>query len=426
MKIQNNEAQQDLQKSGNVQSSKQKNLTLIFNLIVEHAPISRAKLAEMTTLSPTTISTLTEELLDNELVLETGTGKLEGSGRRPIMLEINPAGGFVASIELLERGFRLAIYNVKCEKVNSGFYEVNDYSAIADYIVETIDHELMKHHIPENKLLGVVVGIPALLDLKSNAIIKSTVIPIGTNNEAFYKRMKARFPAIPVILGNQSSYYAYAEQDAFLDKISELIFIDINVGIGSGIVLNGEIYNGSFNLAGEIGHITVDVNGPKCKCGSRGCLEMLASVPAITHMISFEMIKGTDSEIREIVGNDFSKITMDIIKNAYANHDELATEVIDRAAMYLAFGINNVINMVNPQVIVIGGEIVELGQTFLASIEKHLHSIALYPNMPIRIEYSSLDHEAPTLGGAKYLVDTLFKDINPILAGIGNSTKESD
>ncbi|HHY23168.1 MAG TPA: winged helix-turn-helix transcriptional regulator, partial [Clostridiaceae bacterium] len=141
--------------AANQQLVKETNLTLIFNLINRYEPVSRAELAHITGLSPTTVSALAEELIENDIVVETGEGVTTTSGRKPIMLEVNPEGAYVASIEMIAEGFIFYLYNLKCNEVTGKKIEVSDYSTIGREIVHTLEKELISSNIDESKLFYI-------------------------------------------------------------------------------------------------------------------------------------------------------------------------------------------------------------------------------------------------------------------------------
>lgn len=399
----------------NQQLVKESNLTLIFSLINKHEPVSRAELANITGLSPTTVSSLTEELLDSGMVIETGTGTTTTSGRKPIMLEVNPQGGYVISVEMVEEGFNLCIYNLKCDEISGNSYVVSNYDAIGQEIVKVIDRIINDTEMQEEKLLGICLGIPGILDKDNNRVISSTVLPINEAND-FYNILKDRFESIPVLVENESSFSAYAEKEFGVNgDIKNLVRIDINTGIGSGVVVDRKIFTGSFGLAGEIGHVSIDMNGPRCKCGNRGCLEVLASIPALCQRVIFAMMSGRETVIKGMVDNDYNRIDIEVVKKALDIGDELAVEVVDEIASKLAFGINNVINIFNPQVVVIGGKIKALGDYLVYKIKERLDIIGLKPGIRnVEVCFSSLENNTVTLGGARYVLDNIFKASTPI------------
>lgn len=396
--------------TANLQLVKETNLALIFNLIYKQGSMSRAGLAQKTKLSPTTVSSLIEELLRKGVVIESGAGKTTTSGRKPIMVEINAGGCYIVSFEIVADGFYCSLYDLLCRRIEELKYEFIDFEGLGNVLIETIEAILSRHGIQQNKLLGVSIGVPGLINHEECRVISSTVVPIKYDND-FYHQIKERFTDIPVFLENESYYCAYAEKEfGNAIDIKNLIFIDINIGIGAGIIMNGDMLRGTCGMAGEIGHISIDMNGPKCKCGNRGCLEIMASIPAMIQKIVFAIVSGRETIIKDLIGSDLNKININVIKYAIDNKDRLALDIMEDIALKLAFGTNNVINLFNPQVIVFGGEIVKLGDAFLNSIKEHLSSIALKPAISMTtIKYSSVSGNTVNLGGARYMLDNVFK-----------------
>jgi predicted NBD/HSP70 family sugar kinase len=377
---------------------KESNLKLIFKLINQYQPVSRAELANKTGLSPTTVSSLTEELINNEFVIETGIGESATSGRKPIMLEINCSGGYVASFEMILGGFILSVYDLKCNEISDKYFIVTDYNSIGEQMIGAIESHIESGNIDETKLLGICIGVPGLIDIENKRVISSTVVPVDENND-FYSVIKKRFNNSLIYLGNQSCFYAYAENIFGVDKqVNNLIFMDINVGIGAGIILNGQIFTGSFGFAGEIGHMTIDANGPKCKCGNKGCLEAMASIPAIIQIV------------KDKADNKYNEITIDLLVKEANSGDDLILQILNETSEKIAVALNNIINLFNPEMIVIGGDIIKFGDILLDEIKKRVLRKAFKNNLNnTKIIYSRLGKNAVTLGGARYVLDSFFK-----------------
>lgn len=377
--------------TANQQLVKETNRTLIFNLINKYGPVSRAELAHATGLSPTTVSSLAEDLIKNDFICETGEGFTHTSGRKPIMLDVNPRGGFVFSVEVSDRGIESALFNLKCKRSFGRILNPVDYGKLGEVTVGLCREAMEENGLDRGKLLGICMGIPGIIDLNENRIIKSTVVPIQYDND-FYQIIKEAFPGTPVFLGNESWFSAYAQREFGCEgHIDNLIFIDINKGVGSGLVLNGKIYTGASGIAGEAGHMSVDINGEICKCGSRGCLETLISIPAITR------------EYNRAMGTDYESILQ------VSPEDLIRSGILLLTARRFAFGLNNMINFVNPQAIIIGGQISHLGEVFLKEVKAQLEKIRLKPGADhVRIAYSKIGENTVTLGAAKYLLDNIL------------------
>ena len=145
-----------------------------------------------------------------------------------------------------------------------------------------------------------------------------------------------------------------------------LIYITVSTGIGGGIIINGQIYTGASGAAGEIGHMTIDVNGPPCNCGNRGCWETLASGTALAREARHRISEGAKTSILEHADGDINKLTAEAVHSAAKDGDSLAKELIARTGYYLGVGLANLINMFNPELIVIGGGLSNIGDMLFA------------------------------------------------------------
>ncbi len=367
--------------TANLKLVKLSNLTYVFNFINENQPVSRASIAHATGLSPTTVSSLVDELISENMVVETGAGKLSGSGRKPIMLELNNDGNSVAAVEIKQGAFELEMFNLAGKSVFFKRYDIDDYSDIGNKISDSIDELSGKF----GRLLGICIGVPGVIDKKTKRV-SSTLIPIKPDND-FFSVVRKRFPDIKVKLGNESSFCAYIEKTLAKKEIHSLVYIDINVGIGAGIILDDRIFTGAFGNAGEFGHVSVDINGEECMCGNRGCLEMLAGVPAICRAAGASSISEIDISDEKTLSN---------------------LSVICR---YIASGINNIINMINPEAVVLGGEITMLGESFLDMIYNELKKIMFAANAEtFSLGFSTVEGNPVTQGAGKYLLDRIFED----------------
>ena len=367
--------------TANLELVKQSNLTLVFNFINAHQPVSRASIARATGLSPTTVSSLADELISENMIEETGMGTLHGSGRKPIMLAVKTDGGCVVAVEVRKGTLEFEVFDLKGNSVVYQKCGISDYEKLGDIIADEVE-KIYKGH---GRLLGICVGVPGIVDKRTKRVL-SKLIPVNRDNN-FFDVLRMRFPDVKIKLGNESSFCAYIEKVEAKKDIHSLVYIDINVGIGSGIILDDRIYTGAFGNAGEFGHMSVDADGRVCKCGNRGCIEEVAGPPAICKALGV-------SSISEIDTND---------KSVY--------EKLDDICKYFACGINNIMNMINPEAVVLGGEVTYLGQPFLDRIKKKLDEIMFSADPEVfSLRFSSVSGNAVTKGGGKYLLDRIFED----------------
>ncbi|MBR5235906.1 MAG: ROK family protein [Clostridia bacterium] len=372
------------------QMIKDANLKLVFSLISQHEPISRADLKKITGLSATTVSALCEELFAENLILETGMKESTKSGRKAVLLSINPEGGYFGGIKI-GSALRLDLYDLKFRRVKSAHCPITNWKNLSSLIAKTVEEatNVLERQAP---LLGLTIGVPAAIDTQNSKILSSTVLEELTSDEDIVGELRKIFPNIPILLCNDSSLIAYAEKE-FGDHARNLISIDISDGVGSGIVIDGNIYAGASGMAGEFGHISVDLNGPKCKCGSFGCLESMVSIPAI---------------LNEIKKETSLILTPEEAYAACSGGNDRVKAVLEKVAKVLSFGIGNVLNLLDPELIVLSGEIKEFGDALLLPLRQHLAEKTLL-GKDIPVQFSSVEGNAVTLGGARYAFDIRFQ-----------------
>lgn len=391
------------------QQIKSANLNLILNLINQNQPLSRARLAEMTGLSPTTVSSLTEELIDNRLIEEIGLEDTGNVGRKAMQLQILPDGGYSVGVEMVETGIYTELFDLRCNSKGCVFTELNSFDNIGSEIVASIYRLLNTVEGQTGRLTGVSIAIPGLIDPASRRILASTVLNIKMDND-FADVIQESFANTPVFLCNYSSLCAYAEMTISEGgSIRDMLLVDINTGIGCGIILDGKIFNGQQGYAGELGHVTIDHNGPKCKCGSRGCLEVMASIPALLQRAAFAVMTRQGSMLNRLCGNVPSMLALGMICQALEAGDALTVEIVSETARCLAFGLNNAINMLNPQALILSGQITKLGPVFLDLLQKFISEIEMRPMVnKMILRYSNLGSNQAIVGGAKFALDQAF------------------
>lgn len=367
---------------------KKSHINQVFNLIHQKSGISRADIKKITKLSAPTISSLVDELILKGLCIETGVKNASTSGRKGISLCVNSMGGYFAVVTVSKNHFRLRLYDLSFGEI---FSKKERYDS-RELLSESLSAFLKDNILIENygSLLGICVALPAIVD-KDNKIVSSTVLKLRPKDDVFLKLTRL-FPTAKIMFANNSSLIAYAEMEFGNHEASSLVCVDINDGVGAASVIEGKLLIGSQGMACEFGHVSVDMFGPKCRCGSRGCMETLVSVPAILKKAK-EIVK------KEIASTDLAEYV--------AKNKELSL-YIDYVSEVLAFGINNMANLFDPDVVVISGDILSLGERFIKSIEKNLEKIILSPRN-IQIKASSMGDKSEFKGGVKYIFDSLFR-----------------
>lgn len=367
---------------------KENHLRIVFSLIHEVDGISRADIKKLTKLSATTISALVEELMEKRLIVESGTKSAERSGRKAISLSVNPSGGYFAVVAVSGHHFRLRLFDLFFEEIFSKKVRYDSSKQLSKELVDFLSQNVDISGYGD--LLGIAVGVPAIIDDNKN-IVSSTVLTIIPNDNV-YGALQAAFEGCEIAICNNSAFVAYAELEFGDTESDSLISVDISDGVGAAAIIDGTPFQGSAGMACEFGHVSVDMNGKKCRCGSKGCLETIISIPAILEKAS-EICK--------------TNVDIETLAEAVAKNEEL-TGYIDYVCSVLAFGINNLINMFDPGAVVICGDILTLGERFIAKLRSRLKDISL-PGREVSVTASTLGDNAEYKGGAKYIFDCLFR-----------------
>ncbi|HBN85976.1 MAG TPA: hypothetical protein DDZ89_19285, partial [Clostridiales bacterium] len=193
------------------------------------------------------------------------------------------------------------------------------------------------------------------------------------------------------------------------NKDEDIILIDINEGVGCGIIIDDNIYKGAFGIAGELGHMVIDMHGRQCECGNRGCLETSVSVPAIVQRAAEVSARQKSGAFYDLIQTGDAP-TFDLLLKAFQEDDPVVIENVNYAADCLAVGINNLVNLLDIRQIIISGDITKIGDLFIHRVKDKIKQMAfeLYGDK-IEVNYSTLGNDTVELGGARYMLDNIFE-----------------
>ncbi|PYV63986.1 MAG: hypothetical protein DMG97_36265, partial [Acidobacteria bacterium] len=195
-------------------------------------------------------------------------------------------------------------------------------------------------------------------------------------------------------------------------NLEDFVYIDVGMGIGAGIILNGNLYKGPGGGAGEFGHMTVEENGPLCCCGNNGCLEMMASCAAIIHAARGAIEQGVDSKIRELVEGDLKRISIEIIAEAAQENDSLAFRVFHEAVSHIGVALADVVNLLNPGVVVFGGPLFRAAPYLLEPLKRVIKQRALERSAnQVQLSVSNLGSEGGALGAARAISERVIENL---------------
>jgi len=269
-------------------------------------------------------------------------------------------------------------------------------------ILSAIDHILNQISIDLSQLDSISIAAAGAIDFEKGLITSSPNLP-GWHDVPLRDIVREKYK-VNTFLINDASAAALGEHHFGVGQgVNNLILLTVGTGIGGGIIINGKLYFGASGSAGEIGHMTIDVNGPKCNCGNTGCLETLASGTAVAKEAIRRIREGEKSSLTEIVGGKVENITAEKVAIAAQSGDSLASEVILKAATYLGVGMVNLVNIFNPELIIIGGGMAKMGDLLLNPARQVVRERAFQLSaQAARIVPAQLGNDAGVLGAAVF------------------------
>lgn len=356
--------------SGKFSMIKKINSKNILNIIRKRGPISRSEIAEITGLTPATITNITSELIDNNLIIEGESGDSSG-GRKPIMLRIRCDYYRVIGVYLGSRKIKIIASDLMANTKYKKEIPYEKKPLTADEALEIIKNEIIsineKYLAKGKKVVGVGIGIHGLVD--SNKGVSIFAPNLGWRNINIVETLE-KATDIPVYIDNNTRTMGLGERWFGTGKnVSSFFCLNVEYGIGGSLFIADNSFSGVSFGAGEIGHTTVDVNGEICSCGNRGCLETIASVKALTKMAFSGYAEHKNSSIFE--GQDVKSpddILPEKIFESARMGDEFAISLIRRIGENIGIGIANIINTLNPELVIINGGIISTGEILLDPI----------------------------------------------------------
>lgn len=369
------------------------NKSIVLHTIRRNSPLSRAKVSEMTGLNKATVSNLVAELCAQELVTEVGPGQSSG-GRKPLMLHFNSMAGSVIGIELRVK----QLTAVLCD-LSGGILFESDFSLdnhALPYVLERMKKTIsdLIDKAPESPygIVGIGVGVPGMVDENGVVLFAPN---LGWEMVDLRGILEAEF-AVPVTIDNEANAGAQGELNFGAAKdVRHLLYISAGSGIGSGIIIGGELYKGARGYAGETGHMTIEAQGKPCNCGSRGCWELYASEKTYDHS-EFSLPAHT---------------TQELVRYAAAGQED-ALRHFSSMGEYLGIGVTNLINSFNPELIVIGGALSEAEAWLGKPLRRVVAERTLpYHKQQLEITFSKLGSRGTMIGAGFSAVMHFLGDI---------------
>ncbi|MCK4591505.1 MAG: ROK family protein [Candidatus Latescibacteria bacterium] len=379
---------------------------LLLSVIRENQPISRTKLNRITNIRLGTITELVRNLKEDGFIVEKGTEK-SLRGRKQSLLRINGERYFALGLEFDAEKIIALLIDLNSQIRKESEAEIGEDKG-RESIIKKIASVVFSlcEGIPSEKLLGLGIADPGVVDSKEGISLFSSLIPNWENvplGTVLNQELK-----IPVRLIAAPKAKAIAEFRLGAGKgIDDLLFIEFGPGIACGIINKGKLFHGHNGMAGELGHTHVSDNGTICGCGSYGCLEAIAAMPAIIRKIKESIKAGSESLIKN---SEDEEITPLQIFQAADKGDKLCLNILSKTVHYLGLGIANAINLFNPEMVIFDKRMALSGGFFLEEIGQVIRRQTLrFATASLKFAVSPLGEEAGPLGAATLILDEFFQ-----------------
>jgi N-acetylglucosamine repressor len=389
-------------------SVKRDNRRLILDVIRSESPIARVEISRLTQLTKATVSTLTDELLQEGLIAEVGSDRaVPQVGRKPVFLSFADDVGYVLGIELAVDATRIIAmdlgYGVLGERVLATTYTtLDELMAILQEEITTLMKALPQ---TERGLVRIGVGVAGFVNYQTGEVIKTPHMPLSGTTLG---NALAQAFSVPVFVDNEANTAAWGER-LFGEKINtdHLLYVSAGPGIGVGCILEGQLYRGYSGLAGELGHMTVLPDGIQCGCGNQGCWEVYASEQFLRREIGHLYVAENETHPDQTS----PPFMLWVDREAIAQNPHILL-VLQALGEWLGLGFANIANTFNPRTIVLGNTLATVAEWLIPVIEQVIRKRCLDQVVnPLSIRTSRAGFEAVAKGAAALAVNEFIAQI---------------
>lgn len=390
----------DLYRYKNDSENKKNILRIIYN----EEGISRSDLIERTGLSLPTVIKFVSEFISDGAVEESGTLESTG-GRKSSLLRVNPDFAYILGIDVGAHSIKLGVVRINgdiVEKeilptgqdISGGGLSLNDISV-------KIERFLDKYG--KDRFIGIGTGISGMIDRKGNVIFCPNIS--GWDGISIVEILEKRF-GLPVFVDTSSRCMALAEQWFGSGKgVENQVFVSIGYSIGAGIIADSQVFRGNGGFSGELGHIQVGEDGVRCTCGNYGCLELYATLPMIIHDIKKRVERHSGYSPIKTMVKDIDGINKDVIAQALEKGDKVVYEAIMDVGKLIGIALANMANILNPELIILGGGVIENFPAIVGKIEITIKERALVTvQQNLSVGKSLLGWDGPIKGSTVMLI----------------------
>jgi len=374
---------------------------------IKDTPKPRKDIAEKIRLTPAAVTILVNELIEQGCIRESGqVNEPSRVGRKKVFIELNKDYKYAFGISIEGSHMNVCIGNLKCEVLDFVNIKIKDLQAekVLELAKTVIEDMMKERHLSKDRIVGVGLGIVGNVDTKHG--ISKHAYGLW-KKEVKVKEYLEEALGLHVIVENNVRALALAEVELTTHKkIRNMVFMKLGPGVGSAVILDNEIYKGSYNNSGELGHMIIDLKGKKCRCGQTGCLETVASIASLYEEIKEDFSVDQYPILYEKLHGNLDNISEDFVMDAYIAGDEQVIKKVDQLICYLSIGVINSIKMYDPHKIIIYSNMfsnpIFMNKLIQASL---VQNSAV--NLEERLEPSSLTTEK-SVGGLVLVINKRF------------------
>lgn len=383
----------------------------IYERIRRQGTVSKIDLLEQSQMTGSTLTRTLEELTAQGWLVEAGLGESTG-GRRPILYETNPTAGYVFGLDISRMSSKLILCDLHLNKLDGHSWIMDETmtpSRLFQEIAETVDVMMKTHGISTESVLGMGIGAVGPLDRSSGIIVEPLYFQApGWRHVEVVRYLQERF-AFPVLLDNGANTAIMGESWSDRNRdYRHLLYVHVGVGIRSAMMSNGKVVYGAVDMEGSIGQMIIQTDGPRIgDQGNFGSLQTYASIYALEQQAQSRLKQGRESSLR-LKEPDPEKMTFAHLLQALKEHDPLTVEIFSQAATYFGIGLSNLLNILHPEKVILGGSLINSDPSFFQIATRvAIRNTYYYPAYQVVFSQGHLGEDALVIGAATMVMNQL-------------------
>lgn len=385
----------------------------IFFLLRKRGVVSKTDIAEHCDMTASTLARALDDLTQVGLIREAGRGESRG-GRRPILYAVDPTYGYVFGLDISRSFSRLILCDLSLRMIDSRIWTMTTHmtpEVLLSQVIIAIESMIHTHKIAMDKMIGIGIGAVGPLDRNTGTLLEPLYFPAeGWNHFKLVDYLHSRLD-MPIILDNGANSAIWAEywQDQSEQKVEHLLYIRAGVGLRSSMMTNGHLVYGAVDMEGSVGQMIVQTDGIRHRnhAGNYGCLESYVSTYALEQQAVSLLKQGRDSVLRDMV-TDIERLDIGHLHRALEHKDPLVVELFSQAATYFGIGVANLLNILHPEKVILGGPLITDHPLFFRiSTKIALKNTYYYPVYNVEFKKEKLGENTIAVGAAAMIVNAL-------------------